>query len=421
MKDKMKKVALIAAIFIQVALLFAFVPSFSWKLGNDCGIGGEFKPAGIYSISKVNADGTRTTRIYSRPINYRDEESNQWQPINAEIVDPTYNSETGLDGYITYDGSAYNVDTAAVSFNVGFYRTGGTRNWYRGYVSFDTSGITDTDTVISAKLSVKTYADLSDKTDWDNYVYRVDYGASLDATAADWDAYSTGVYQGNLLNTANYVDETFYTIPVGNIDKTGKTQFCIKSSDESDVGSGNNYIQWHSGDSTGSEPYLEVTTNTTAPGWASFSDNLHSTACDYFDVYETEHWVYMYATGFTASEYYNVIYWDGLGNKSVVDGSIQADASGNLSSLHEFVIGDEPGNWQCTVYYPDTYDPSSYSSTDAYIVADDTSYTVSEYAFYMDATAIPEFPTVMAGIVVAGLCFGIYYWMRKRRVAHVKT
>jgi len=113
MKDKMKKVALIAAIFIQVALLFAFVPSFSWKLGNDCGIGGEFKPAGIYSISKVNADGTRTTRIYSRPINYRDEESNQWQPINAAIVDPTYNSETGLDGYITYDGSAYSVDTTA--------------------------------------------------------------------------------------------------------------------------------------------------------------------------------------------------------------------------------------------------------------------------------------------------------------------
>ena len=126
----------------------------------------------------------------------------------------------------------------------------------------------------------------------------------------------------------------------------------------------------------------------------------------------------MYATGFAASEYYKVIYWDGLGNKRVVDGSIQADTSGNLGSQHEFVSGDEPGNWQCTVYYPDTYDPSSYSSTDAYIVADDTSY--SGYAFYMAATAIPEFPAVFAGIAVAVVCFGIYYWMRRKKLAYAK-
>ena len=42
-------------------------------------------------------------------------------------------------------------------------------------------------------------------------------------------------------------------------------------------------------------------------------------------------------------------------------------------------------------------------------------------SFYVAQSAIPEFPTVMAGIMVAGLCFGIYYWMRQRRLAYVKA
>ena len=151
----------------------------------------------------------------------------------------------------------------------------------------------------------------------------------------------------------------------------------------------------------------------TGPPWASYSDATHETDCDIFDVYAIEHWVHMYGSAnFTANVTYKVIYWDGLGNKRVVDGSIQAGGDGSLSSSHEFVTGDEAGDWQCTVYYPDTYDPASYNATDLYIVAGDISY--GGYAFNMDAAAIPEFSTVMAAIGVAGLCFGIYYWMRKR-------
>jgi len=44
-----------------------------------------------------------------------------------------------------------------------------------------------------------------------------------------------------------------------------------------------------------------------------------------------------------------------------------------------------------------------------------------EFQFEATAAAIPEFPTGLAAIVVAGLCFGIYWWMRKRRLAHVKA
>jgi len=43
----------------------------------------------------------------------------------------------------------------------------------------------------------------------------------------------------------------------------------------------------------------------------------------------------------------------------------------------------------------------------------DPSYIIDD-VFIVDSSAIPEFPTVMAGIGVAGLCFGIYYWMRRK-------
>lgn len=52
------------------------------------------------------------------------------------------------------------------------------------------------------------------------------------------------------------------------------------------------------------------------------------------------------------------------------------------------------------------------STTDGYMVED---------AFEVTNAAIPEFPVVIAGIVVVGTCFGIYYWMRQRRLAYVKV
>lgn len=63
--------------------------------------------------------------------------------------------------------------------------------------------------------------------------------------------------------------------------------------------------------------------------------------------------------------------------------------------------------------FPATYaaltaDPDAYQ-----LIADDT--------FTVDAGAIPEFPTVIAGIVVAGLSFWIYYWMKKKRLAYARV
>jgi len=44
-----------------------------------------------------------------------------------------------------------------------------------------------------------------------------------------------------------------------------------------------------------------------------------------------------------------------------------------------------------------------------------------ELSFTVEALAIPEFSTVMASLVVVGICSGIYYWMRKKKIAHVKA
>ena len=68
------------------------------------------------------------------------------------------------------------------------------------------------------------------------------------------------------------------------------------------------------------------------------------------------------------------------------------------------------GNWHAVVIKRGTLLPDTYADalTDPDYVADDV--------FYVAASAIPEFPTVMAGIGVAGLCFGIYYWKRKRKL-----
>jgi hypothetical protein len=46
---------------------------------------------------------------------------------------------------------------------------------------------------------------------------------------------------------------------------------------------------------------------------------------------------------------------------------------------------------------------------------------VVEDTFEVAESAIPELPTVVTGIAVAGMCFVIYYWMRKRKLANVKA
>jgi hypothetical protein len=148
--------------------------------------------------------------------------------------------------------------------------------------------------------------------------------------------------------------------------------------------------------------------------WESYKGNYGDsggTVEDYFDDPGTEHEVYMYGTGFTDGEY-RVIFWDHDGDKALTE--TDSAVSGVLTVSHTFNESqDAAGDWHVTVYSPSTYDPSSYSASDPNIVADDISYT-GDYAFHVEETAIPEFPTAIIAIAVLAICAGIYFWLRRR-------
>ena len=152
---------------------------------------------------------------------------------------------------------------------------------------------------------------------------------------------------------------------------------------------------------------------------ASYSNDARTTACEDFDD-PSEQTVYMLGTGFEANlEYKTAYYMDTVGLGLKVDSDITEAATGGtldesqclITAFYDFT-GTE--TWKAVVFYPATEPaPSDYAAalTSDYFVIEDT-FTVYE--------GIPEFPTIFAAIVVAGLCFGIYYWMRKRRLVYVK-
>ena len=154
-----------------------------------------------------------------------------------------------------------------------------------------------------------------------------------------------------------------------------------------------------------------------------FGDAGHTGYNDNFDT-QAEDTVYIQGCFY----YYNlgppdytaltVAYYDGAGDWVVSDSTADADANGVIESqLHfpDYAGTATEGLWHAVVYM----DVIAVPPTDGYIENDPNS--IRECAFTVTGEAIPEFPTVIAGIVVAGLCFGIYWWMRRRRLAHVKT
>ena len=111
----------------------------------------------------------------------------------------------------------------------------------------------------------------------------------------------------------------------------------------------------------------------------------------------------MKGTGFETGTYV-VRYFDALAAQVGTDANIGVTAPADLQSLT--ACNTDPlaaaGTWHATVY----------RSSDDALIADDT--------FYVNLNVIPEFPTVFTAIGVTGLCFGIYWWMRKRRVYRVQ-
>ena len=144
--------------------------------------------------------------------------------------------------------------------------------------------------------------------------------------------------------------------------------------------------------------WVEVTYT---PDWQSYESDY--TTVD--DLYDTEgDIIYMKGTGFAAASY-KVRYYDATPTQVGTDANITVLADGILQS--NLACNTDPGAAE------GTWNAKVYLSDGTTLIADDT--------FTVTLAAIPEFPTVMAAIGVAGLCFGIYFWMRQKYRRQQKT
>jgi hypothetical protein len=152
--------------------------------------------------------------------------------------------------------------------------------------------------------------------------------------------------------------------------------------------------------------------------WDSYSDSGHENQCDLFS--DATHAVYMYGEGAVNGYMYRIVYWSATGEK--VKEEDKAGESGVLSLAgYDFhsCAPEDAGYWQVTVYPANYQVPASYNPDDVNIIMDDTSHD-DDSSFYVHVSAIPEFPTVLTGIIVVGLCVGIYYWIRRRHLTYVR-
>jgi hypothetical protein len=149
------------------------------------------------------------------------------------------------------------------------------------------------------------------------------------------------------------------------------------------------------------------------PTWESHKSG--GVVDDYFSESGSENTVYMSGRNYTPSTYYKVIFWDEEDGTWYIrqTENIPSDANGNLDLAHTFGGLDTDENWHCTVYDDTHYTPSTYNPADPKIVADDVSYT-GVYAFNVQSSAIPEFPTALAAVFATVLSAGIYLWMRRK-------
>lgn len=153
--------------------------------------------------------------------------------------------------------------------------------------------------------------------------------------------------------------------------------------------------------------------------WKSYNTGTYEQEDDTFS--GSEHTIYMHGTNWTASTQYKVAFYDAVGTRTTDARKIEtdtpyADASGNLTAdcvLTSWQATADAGTWQAVVFSMSDNPPNSYDPGSQYALAD--------HEFTVEESAIPEFPTVFAAIGVAGLCFGIYWWMRKRRAIYVKA
>ena len=127
----------------------------------------------------------------------------------------------------------------------------------------------------------------------------------------------------------------------------------------------------------------------------------------------------MYGENFDTTGTYKVAYYDGGTNNDGVNGTkLQTDTyTDDTDGILDQCLcrpadygSASYGTWHAVVYKTTGTMPASYDL----VSKADSAYAVTD-SFTVQQAAIPEFPTVIASIVVAGICFGIFCWFRKRK------
>jgi hypothetical protein len=218
----------------------------------------------------------------------------------AEAVFTTPYSIQALHGYIKSNSTAsYSASLAGAgsltlttgsNLQIGQKRSTAAGNIYydvwRSFLSFDTTGITGNVQSATLYAKVASTGDFSWSQDFNVDVFAATYGATL--TTGDWSVANSSI--ATLLNTAGGCNATWYScsIPVGNINLIGNTQFELKSGRELTAPTGSEYVvlaPWSTG-----RPYLQIsstydygvtiTYNFTASGMSDHSTAIQPTLRD---------------------------------------------------------------------------------------------------------------------------------------------
>ncbi len=149
------------------------------------------------------------------------------------------------------------------------------------------------------------------------------------------------------------------------------------------------------------------------PPWDSYQDSFRTTIDnDNVSPYTT---AYMKGTSF-ANVSYLIAYYDANGVKR--GSETQSASSGTLNSAY-FLTTDPTAaanTWHALVQPNSASNGFGENSYATIVASPDTYSLLANDSFTVESSAIPEFPTVIAGIAVAGSCAAIYYWMRRKRL-----
>ncbi|MFC1995388.1 hypothetical protein ACFLVM_00710 [Chloroflexota bacterium] len=184
------------------------------------------------------------------------------------------------------------------------------------------------------------------------------------------------------------------------------------------------YIMYH----TGTDSPIKAASILEANLWAinfntveSYSSDTYATVDDLYDTFGNVIYIWGHGLRPSKTQGYAVGYYDGTGTlgadgiKITTDDLLTSTNIGVIESSYDpsLNVGVAPGTWHAAIFDKQYGDPPvTYD-----LVAAAAGYVVDD-AFEVQAAAIPEFPTILSAIVVSGVCFSIFYLLRRRRIVH---